>query len=213
MTQPTMYLIVGPNGAGKSTLYQNIIKPIISAPFLNADIVQRDELKNPSMQASYNAAQIIRDRQIEYIASKKSFVTETVFSHESKVNLVKEAKQSGFRVIIYHVGVRVVDISIKRVDLRSRLGGHPVPIQKIRERFERNQPLILQAVKIADSAFIYDNSVFGKTPKLGIKFESGVIIEVGQKIPKWMRQFYKEDLFRYFVTKIIPILHKDTPLF
>ena len=61
MTKPTMYMIAGPNGAGKSTFYERVLQPAVDAPFVNADIIQRDELKDPSMTASYSISRSIRD--------------------------------------------------------------------------------------------------------------------------------------------------------
>jgi len=56
--KPTMIVLAGPNGAGKSTLYETRIAPSFAGPFINADIIQRDELHDPSPAASYEAARI-----------------------------------------------------------------------------------------------------------------------------------------------------------
>ena len=53
--RPGLVLLAGPNGAGKSTLYQTRVAPGFAGPFINADIIQRDELRGPSMEASYQA--------------------------------------------------------------------------------------------------------------------------------------------------------------
>ena len=138
-------MLAGPNGAGKSTLYETRIKPTIppdTAPFINADIIQRDELKDPSMEASYKAAEIAESRRRAHLAEGKSFVSELTFSHESKLALIQEAKDAGFRVVMYHVNVRSADLSVRRVALRTKEGGHNVPENKIRERYVRNQSLI-----------------------------------------------------------------------
>lgn len=41
---PTLILLAGPNGAGKSTLYQTRVAPAFAGTFINADIIQREEL-------------------------------------------------------------------------------------------------------------------------------------------------------------------------
>lgn len=51
----TMIVLVRPNGAGKSTLYETRVSPSFAGPFINADIIQRDELRGPSPAASYEA--------------------------------------------------------------------------------------------------------------------------------------------------------------
>ena len=48
---PTVHVIAGPNGAGKSTFYETVVRPTTDAPFVNADLIQRDELVDPSPKA------------------------------------------------------------------------------------------------------------------------------------------------------------------
>ena len=61
--KPSLVLLAGPNGAGKSTFYQTRIAPHFAGPFINADIIQRDELKDRSPEASYDAARIADNRR------------------------------------------------------------------------------------------------------------------------------------------------------
>jgi predicted ABC-type ATPase len=90
--RPSLVLLAGPNGAGKSTLYETRVAPSFAGPFINADLIQRDELKDPSMEASYRAAQIATERRASLLENRKSFATETVFSHPSKLDVITEAK-------------------------------------------------------------------------------------------------------------------------
>ena len=60
--RPTMVMLAGPDGARKSTLYENLIKPIIKAPFINADLIQRYEMHDRSMKGAYKAASIAEKR-------------------------------------------------------------------------------------------------------------------------------------------------------
>ena len=53
-----MIVLAGPNGAGKSTLYAMRVAPHFHGPFVNADIIQRDELRDASPEVSYKAAKI-----------------------------------------------------------------------------------------------------------------------------------------------------------
>lgn len=192
-----MYMLAGPNGAGKSTLYETRVKPMVPprfAPFINADLIQRDELGDPSMQASYQAAQIAESRRRGYLAEGRSFVSESTFSHESKLALIDEARASGFRVVMYHVNVRSADLSVMRVARRTAEGGHNVPEDKIRERYARNQALIREAVLRADRAFIYDNSTRNQPPDLSLVFKDGHVIQATERIAAWARELYAQEL-------------------
>ena len=194
MAKPVMYMIVGPNGAGKSTLYRMRIQPLTSAPFINADIIQRDELKDPSMEASYKAAKLAESRRRDHLARGKSFVSESTFSHPSKLQLIDDAKAAGFRVAVYHVNLRSPELSVKRVEKRVTEGGHDVPEDKIRERFERNPALIREAALRADHAFVYDNSAMNTAPSLLMEFKHGQVVRVSENLPTWARDLYAKEL-------------------
>ena len=77
---PTIILLAGPNGAGKSPLYQTRVAPAFAGPFVNAAIIQREEIEDASPEASYKAAKIAVGRRTEIISKGGDFVTETVFS-------------------------------------------------------------------------------------------------------------------------------------
>ena len=73
-----MIVIAGPNGAGKSTLYRTRVAPAFAGLFINADIIQRDELGDERPQAAYRAAEIATRRRSEMLARGRDLVTETV---------------------------------------------------------------------------------------------------------------------------------------
>jgi predicted ABC-type ATPase len=193
---PTMILLAGPNGAGKSTLYQTRVAPAFAGPFVNADLIQRDELRDPGPEASYEAARIADTRRAEIIARGGDLVTETVFSHPSKLDLVRDAQARGYDVWVMHVGVDSADLSVARVAFRVEQGGHCVPEDKIRARYDRSAPLIREAVRMADTGLVYDNSVAGQPPKLVLTFRRGALETVRPNPPSWIYRTYAADLTR-----------------
>jgi len=189
-----MFMLVGPNGAGKSTLYETALRPYVLAPFINADLIQRDELRDPSMQASYRAAEIAEQRRRECLAKGISFVSESTFSHPSKLTLIDDAKAAGFRVVIYHVHVTSPELSVARVAGRTQEGGHDVPEQKIRDRYQRNPELIRQAVLKADRAFVYDNSALNEAPVPALTFKDGRVARSAARLPTWVKDLYAAEV-------------------
>jgi len=123
----------------KSTLYATRIRPRTQATFINADIIQRDELEDPSMQASYKAAEIAEARRRDHLAEGKSFVSESTFSHPSKLQLIGDAQKAGFRVVKYHVNLRSPELSVSRLAQRFSEGGTTY----LRKRFANVLPAIL----------------------------------------------------------------------
>jgi predicted ABC-type ATPase len=192
--RPSLVLLVGPNGAGKSTLYETRVAPSFAGPFINADLIQRDELKDASMEASYRAAQIATERRASLLEDRKSFATETVFSHPSKLDIITDAQASGYLVIVMQVGVDDPGLSVARVRARTEEGGHDVPEQKIRDRYLRGQPLIRQAILLADRGMVFDNSGLNTPPRLMLLFATGRIVQAQPVVPDWILSIYGEDL-------------------
>jgi predicted ABC-type ATPase len=192
--RPSLVLLAGPNGAGKSTLYQTRVAPSFAGPFINADVIQRDELGDATMRASYKAAEIARDRRRAALAAGKSFVTETVFSHPSKIEIIEDARARGYIVIVMHVGVEGPDLSVARVKTRAREGGHDVPEDKIRARYDRGQPLIRAAVLRADRGMVFDNSRLNEPPRQVLVFARGGLIQAEAYSPEWVLSVYSNDL-------------------
>lgn len=188
--RPLMGILVGANGSGKSTLYDLVIGPRLPlTPFINADLIQREELGDARPEASYKAARMADERRALALSEGRSFITETVFSHPSKLELIAAAKHAGHNVILFHIGLDSAARNVARVALRVAKGGHAVPENKTRERRERGGPLIVAAAKMADHAFVYDNSVLGRAPVLGLEVRAGRVIACEGLTP-WQRTLY-----------------------
>lgn len=191
---PTLFMIAGPNGAGKSTFYEHVLRGKVALPFINADAIQADELRDARPEAAYEAAKIAEQRRRALVAGGKSFITESVFSHPSKLDFIKHAKTAGFRIFLFHVSVDGPDLSVARVRDRVRQGGHDVPERKIRERYRRNGALIRAAALISDRVHVYDNSRLGLPPRQVLSMTNGTIDYVDEPIPAWTRDTYSEEL-------------------
>jgi predicted ABC-type ATPase len=117
-------------------------------------------------------------------------VTETVFSHPSKLELIDEAQSKGFTVIVIHVGVDTPDLSVARVEE----GGHIVPEDKICARYERGAPLIRATALKADRGMIFDNSRLNEPPSHCLTFANGRLAVALPRLPDWIRSVYQADL-------------------
>ena len=183
-------MIAGPNGAGKTSFYETALKPRIVAPFINADIIQRDELQDKSVEASYEAARIAAKRRDECLDEGVSFVTETVFSHPSKLEFLHEARARGFRIVVFHLHVASADLVVARVAERVKEGGHPVPEDKIRERYLRNQAIIRSAILMSDRGRVYDSSRLNQAPRLLCSARDGRLERLADALPDWFVSLY-----------------------
>ena len=100
--KPVLYLLAGPNGAGKSTLYKALVPTGTIAgecEFVNADLYEAEHLQHlADAQTRSEQAQRWADaRRTELLSRGQSFVSETVFSHPSKLTLIEKAQAGGRR--------------------------------------------------------------------------------------------------------------------
>lgn len=153
---PVLHLLAGPNGAGKSTYYRKILRPQIGLPFINADEIAEQRWPEDPLSHGHDAARLAQERRSAAIAAGTSFISETVFSHPSKVDLVREAASAGYLVYLY-ILVVPEDLSVVRVDLRVTEGGHDVPEDKIRARHRRLWGHVASAVEFTYEARVIDS--------------------------------------------------------
>ena len=187
-------MLAGPNGSGKTTLYETRVAPALKVPFINADIIQREELKDGNVKAAYAAARIAAVRRQDFLKARQSFATESVFSHPSKLDFITDAKTLGYRIMLFHVGLKTPDLSIARVAERVREGGHDVPTDKIRQRYERYGPLIREAAMLSDITHVYDNSKLNQPPERVMSITRGQVSFVATHLPGWVLGIYGEVL-------------------
>ena len=101
--------------------------------------------------------------------SKASFTLETVISSPDKVQLLEQAQQLGYRTYLDFIATDDPAINVSRVQNRVKQGGHPVPEDKIVNRYHRSLELLLDAIRHANRASILDNSGYTLTTLVTIK--------------------------------------------
>lgn len=151
-------LVVGPNGAGKSTFVRLTLAP--SRPgvrFVNADLIADRRWPDEPEVHAYEAARIAEATRAALIERRQPLIAETVFSHPSKLELLRNAAAAGYYTAL-HVLMVPEDLAVARVVARVAAGGHTVPEDKIRGRYHRLWPLVADAIMLADAATLYDNS-------------------------------------------------------
>ncbi len=174
---------------------------LISNSFTKNDFLKTFSLVNNRLnllKSEFNErlAQIIADfLRKKLLLDRKKFSFETVFSHPSKIDIMKQAKDAGYKVYLYFVSTEAPEINKYRVKLRTQLGGHDVPDDKIEQRYYRSLDLMFEAAQAAYQAFFFDNSKDGEDFKLFAHFKN----INGEKywdpidkssVPNWFIEYY-----------------------
>ena len=141
-------------------------------------------------------AQIIaRFLRHAFIAVKRRFSFETVFSHESNLDDMRLAAEAGYKVYLYFVGTESPEINKFRVALRVKEGGHHVPADRIEKRYLRSMQLLKDAADIAYQGYFFDNSINNEPYRLVGHFKMVAGEKEWDAIPDdevaiWFKKYY-----------------------
>ena len=135
-------------------------------------------------------ADFIRQKLLQ---ARVSFTFETVMSSADKIHLLRTAKEKGYRTYLYYICTDNVQINISRAADRKETGGHNVPEDKIAPRYDRSLDLLIDAIKLSDRAYIFDNS--GVRHLFIAEVTGGRTIELKtRKIPGWFTKAVYEKI-------------------
>jgi len=149
------------------------------------DVILKNNCFNIPNRNSYVGSMLANYLRDCYIDSEaKLFSFETVFSHSSKVDFLKSAKDRGWQVYLYFVSTADPCINYDRVKDRVLKGGHDVPHDKIIDRYTRSLENLYPALKHCRRAYIYDNT---EHMQLIAEIDPNGMLELyGNSTPAWL---------------------------
>lgn len=155
-------VFAGPNGSGKSTVINAVREQtnVEMYDYINADDIANEFFGDES---DYNARNLMAAKYADYLRNKyidesRDFIFETVLSTERNIELLKKAKKEGYFITGVYVLTRDPEVNVERVKKRVAQGGHDVPIDKIKARYDRCLSLIPKFVDSIDNMILYDNT-------------------------------------------------------
>ena len=153
-----LLILAGPNGAGKTTIAESLLKEIGIEEFVNVDQIAKGlSMLHPSSVA-FQAGRIALGRIGQLISERSEFAIETTLSSQSILRLIQQAKSFGFEVIVHFYALPDQNIAIERVKCRVELGGHDIPEDTIRRRFQRGLKIFFSRVLLeVDRWYFYQN--------------------------------------------------------
>ena len=141
--QPEIIVFAGPNGSGKSTVTK-LAKT--AGIYINADDIKR--ANHCSDLEAAQRAEMMRENALEQM---QDFTFETVLSTDRNLRLLQRAREKGYFIRCFYVLTADPDINVARVNMREMQGGHGVPENKVRLRYDRALKLIRSLSRYAMS--------------------------------------------------------------
>ncbi len=184
---PRLYIIAGPNGAGKTTFAKKFLPRYAKCyNFVNADLIALGLSPFSPSVASIKAGRLLLGQIKEFIESGSDFAFETTFAGRSYISLIEAVKRKGYTVTVFFLWIPDVKLARERIKQRVKDGGHDVPFEDVKRRFERSRLNFLKFYgPLCDSWLLFDNS-------------SAKPVEISHKTQKGIRIMDRE-FYRHFM--------------
>ena len=167
--RPIIIALAGSNGSGKSTFYESYLSDA-GLRFINAD-----ELSASLGLSPYEAAELATSLRRELVNQLESFIFETVLSDPvgEKVDQLASYAALGYTVVLIFIRLESVDESSRRVAMRVCQGGHDVPEDRLRARFERTLANLQRAIQRLPHVIVLSNEDLSNPYQLIAMYENG----------------------------------------
>lgn len=130
-------IIAGPNGAGKTTFAREFLPREADCPdFINVDLIAAGLSPFDPNRAALRASRIMLDEIRLRVRAGESFAFETTLSGRNYARAIPRWREAGYYVKLIFLSLPTADLAVARVAARVAHGGHNVPEEVIRRRFD-----------------------------------------------------------------------------
>jgi len=156
---------------------------------INIEIKENVIVDKSNDTHSYEASLITSFLRKHLLKKGISYSFETVMSHISKLDEIRDAKVLGYKTYLYFVCLDDSQLNISRVQNRVEKGGHAVPHNKIIERYTRTLGNLLPAVLLIEKAYLFDNSSEKMLLVAEVLQGQLTILVEEEKLPNWFIEY------------------------
>jgi len=197
--RPRLLVLAGVNGAGKSSVGGAALEAVGEGrnAWYNPDAATRELVAAGLAPEEANAqACLLGKEQLEVaIAERLPYAFETTLGANTMTALIGEASKT-HAVHVWFCGLDSPERHIARVRARVARGGHDIPEEKIRQRYEKSQVNLIGLLPALDVLNVYDNSTEAgddgeiPDPRLLLHVEQGRVlypsdVEELARTPEW----------------------------
>jgi predicted ABC-type ATPase len=196
---PSLYVLAGTNGAGKSSIAGAMIRRS-GADYFNPDeAARRIRVANPHItQEDANSTAWLEGTRLlrRAINERLDFAFETTLGGRTIAALLEEAARSGAHVYVWYVGLSSPDLHVARVRARVERGGHAIPEEAIRGRYDSSRVNLIRLLPRLAELRLYDNSKdanphkgIAPAPVLLLHWSHGAVVFLRElpSIPGWAK--------------------------
>ena len=174
-----LYTIIGGvNGCGKSSL-TGALKAERSDLGLLIDVDKLAAQLGSPVEGGKAAV-----RKIDQCLEKGiSFTQETTLSGARTERTIRRAKERGYTIRLYYIGLDTMEESLGRIANRVAKGGHDIPKADVERRFQSRFTDVLRVLPYCDEARFFDNdNGFVEVAE----YRNGELMPRGSNPPRWL---------------------------
>jgi predicted ABC-type ATPase len=164
---PEVVIIAGPNGAGKTTFAREYLAhEQRNLVFVNADESAREFAYQglTQQQIDLHAARNMLERIGDLADAGADFMFETTLATLAYAQKIRRWQRSRYCVSLIYLRLSSVEESLARVRRRVEAGGHGIPEETIRRRFDKSIGYFENIYKsIVDEWYVWDSAEGGFT--------------------------------------------------
>lgn len=137
MSHPKIVIIAGPNGAGKTTFARAFLPEEAQCPrFINADLIAAGLSPFAPEAQAIKAGRLMLEEIAGCVGRRENFAFETTLSGLGYLRHIRAWRESGYHVSLFFLALPTAELAVARVAERVRQGGHHIPEDVIRRRFQ-----------------------------------------------------------------------------
>jgi len=130
-------IIAGPNGAGKTTFAREFLPHEADCPdFINVDLIAAGLSPFDPNRAALRAGKLMLQEIRRRVTAGESFAFETTLAGRNYARAIPQWRAAGYHVKLIFLCLPSADLAVARVRARAAQGGHDVPEEVVRRRFD-----------------------------------------------------------------------------
>ena len=174
-------IIGGVNGTGKSSL-TGVLKTQTTDLGIIIDV---DKITAQNGGSAIQGGRIALERIKDCLKKEISFTQETTLSGRKTEITAAQAKERGYYVRLYYVGLDTLEESLARIENRVRRGGHDIRDEDVQRRFAGRWEAVSKVLPYCDEARFFDNdNGFVEVAE----YMNGELLLKGDKRPAWIQE-------------------------
>ncbi|HEY9865417.1 MAG TPA: zeta toxin family protein [Candidatus Obscuribacterales bacterium] len=167
---PNLYIICGANGSGKTTAARQILPNFLEVfEYVNADEIAAGLSPFHPESVAIQAGRLMLGRLKTLVDNRVDFAFETTLATRSYARFLRNCKNKGYQINLIYFWLQSPELALARVRRRVESGGHNIPEDVIRRRYERGRKNLTDLyLCLCDTWIVYENS--GTSPQLVAEF-------------------------------------------